>query len=101
MGKIFNPFYRIIAIMQEQHLAHKHKCSAMLQTVHGMQDIRARSALFKIYKNCSDLYTQMDKEMVNCRRLGRVTLKYTELEAKYADAINVFDQWTVMATLMF
>ena len=87
--------------MQTQHLAHKHKLSTMLETVHGMQDIRARSELFKIYKNCSNVYTEMDKEMVNCRRTNRVTPKYTELEARYAESITIFEQWTVMATLMF
>ena len=93
MGKIFNPFYRIIAIMQEQHLAHHNKLSALLKLCSGTGDMRARSTLFKFYKNC--------KEMVNCRRLGKVTLKYTELETKYIESINTFDQWTVMATLMF
>jgi len=101
MGKMFNPFYRIIATMQEQHLAHSNQLADMLKTCSRIADMRARSTLFKIYKNCRTIYTEMDKEMVNCRRTGRVTLKYTELEAKYAESINMFDQWTVMATLMF
>ena len=101
MGKIFNPFYRIIAIMQEQHLAHHNKLSALLKLCSGTGDMRARSTLFKFYKNCKEIYAEMDKEMVNCRRLGKVTLKYTELETKYIESINTFDQWTVMATLMF
>lgn len=101
MGKIFNPFYSIIVAMQEQHLAHSNQLASMLKTCSDTADMRARSTLFKIYKNCRNVYTEMDKEMVNCRRRGQVTLKYTELEAKYAEAINMFDQWTVMATLMF
>jgi hypothetical protein len=101
MGKIFNPFYSTIATMQEQHLSYSNQLSALLKMCSDTADMRARSTLFKFYKNCRDIYTEMDKEMVNCRRVGRVTLKYTELQAKYKEAITTFEQWTVMATLMF
>jgi len=57
--------------------------------------------LYKFYKNCKEIYTEMDKEMVNCRRRDKLTQKYTELEAKYIEAITTFEQWTVMAALMY
>jgi hypothetical protein len=101
MGKKINPFYRIIANMQEQHQAHNAKLQSLLKMCSTTEDMRARSTLFKIYKNCRNLYTEMDKEMINCRRSGKVTPKYTDLEFKYIEAINTFDQWTVVAMLMF
>ena len=101
MGKMFNPFYRIIATMQEQHLCYRNQLSALFKMCSDTANIQARSSLFRLHKNCRDIYTEMDKEMVNCRRAGRVTLKYTELQAKYIEAITTFEQWTVMAALMF
>jgi hypothetical protein len=43
----------------------------------------------------------MDQEMVNCRRRDKLTQKYTELEAQFVEAVNTFEQWTVMAALMY
>lgn len=87
--------------MQEQHTAHSARLEKLLRSVPTNYDIRARSTLFRFYKNCREIYVEMDKEMVNCRRHGQVTLKYTELEVKYLESVNTFEQWTMMAALMY
>jgi hypothetical protein len=87
--------------MQEHHEAHSVKLEQLLKSVSSSLDIRARSTLYKFYKNCREIYTEMDKEMVNCRRRDKLTQKYTELEVKYVEAITTFEQWTVMAALMY
>jgi hypothetical protein len=87
--------------MQQQHEAHIAKLEQILASVAHTKDIRARSTLYKFYKNCRDIYTKMDKEMVLCRRKDKLTLKYTELEAQFTEAINTFEQWAVMAALMY
>ena len=87
--------------MEQQHQAHLARLGQLLEVIHATKDMRARSTLFKFYRNCSDCYKELDREMVNCRRTRRVTPKYTELEARYKESITVFEQWTVMAKLMF
>lgn len=42
----------------------------------------------------------MDAEMVECRRLGRLTQKYTNLQTQFDDCVNTLEQWLVMAALM-
>lgn len=101
MGLTANDFSSIIIVMQDQHKAHSDRLEELLKSFTPANDIRVRSTLFKFYKNCREIYTKMDQEMVNCRRRGRVTQKYTELEAKFVDAVNTFEQWTVMAALMY
>jgi hypothetical protein len=39
--------------------------------------------------------------MVHCRRRDKLTQKYTEIEARFTEAVNTFEQWTVMAALMY
>jgi len=87
--------------MQQQHEAHIARLEQLLASVSHAKDIRARSTLYKFYKNCREIYTEMDKEMVLCRRKDKLTLKYTELQAEYTEAINTFEQWAVMAALMY
>ena len=81
-----------------KHYEHLQKCLKMVQDT---KDIKARSTLYKIYSNCNDAYIAMDREMVECRRLSKVTHKYTELTEKFEVCVNEFEQWYLMATLMY
>jgi uncharacterized coiled-coil DUF342 family protein len=87
--------------MQQQHEAHIARLEQLLSSVSHTKDIRARSTLHKFYKNCREIYTKMDKEMVHCRRRNKLTQKYTELEVEFTEAVNTFEQWAVMAALMY
>jgi hypothetical protein len=87
--------------MQQQHEAHIARLEQLLASVSHAKDIRARSTLYKFYKNCREIYTEMDKEMVHCRRRNKLTQKYTELEVEFTEAVNTFEQWAVMAALMY
>lgn len=69
--------------------------------VQSTQDIRARSQLFKLWKNCVNIRTEMDKELVTCRRYNRVTPKYTELENQLNEGIQNFEQWVTFARLLY
>jgi hypothetical protein len=75
--------------------------SNRLSQVTAISDMRARSQMWKVYKNCKDAYTELSKESVECRRKKHVSVKYTELEAKLNESINVFDQWVILATLIY
>ena len=72
-------------------------CFAQLQNM----DMVAKSKMFKFYRNVTRAWTQLDGEFVECRRTGRVTPKYTYLECKLNECVTVFEQWAVMAALMY
>lgn len=50
--------------------------------------------------NCKNIWRELDSESVNCRRLGKVTHKYLEIETKLAAAVVVLEQHYLFATLM-
>jgi hypothetical protein len=87
--------------MQERHQAHRDRLDELLIALQKTEDMRAKSALWKFYNNTRLIWVELDKEMVLCRRRGTITLKYTELEAQYAENIRIFEQWTTMATLIY
>lgn len=73
----------------------------LLTIVSNTKDIRARSDLYKMYQNCKNIYIELDKETVECRRLKRNTLRYTELEQKLNESIQEFEQWITFASLLY
>jgi hypothetical protein len=87
--------------MLERHQANHDRLDACLMVVQNTTDIRAKSTIWKFYNNCRIVWTELDKEMVNCRRQQRITLKYEELEAKLLESIHTFEQWAMMAALMY
>lgn len=64
-------------------------------------DMIPKSKMFKIYRNVSKAWTELDKEFVNCRRIKHITPKYADLERTLDECITVFEQWAVMAALMY
>ena len=73
----------------------------LLTIVSNTQDMRARSDLYKMYQNCKKIYVELDQESVECRRLKRTTLRYTELEQKLNESTQEFEQWITYATLLY
>jgi hypothetical protein len=41
-----------------------------------------REDLRRMWRACRNLWDQLDIELINCKRLNKVTPKYTELEAE-------------------
>jgi hypothetical protein len=87
--------------MQEQHQANGDRLTGVLTVLQKTEDIRAKSALWKFYNNTRLVWTELDKEMINCRRRSTVTLKYTELEEEFNETIRIFEQWAIMASLIY
>ena len=54
-----------------------------------------------MYQNCKNIFTEMSKEDVECRRLKKTTVKYRELEQKLNESIQEFEQWITFATLIY
>lgn len=87
--------------MFEAHQTHRDELDVCLVALQNTHNMVTKSALWKFYNNCRTIWVELDNEMINCRRLKKVTQKYTDLEVKYAEAIKNFEQWHVMATLMY
>lgn len=86
--------------MHEIHRQNREKleeCLGMLSQF----DIRAKSALWKFYNNCRKLWTELDKEMVYCRRRGKLSEKYLSLQNEFEECVNVYKQWVTMAALSY
>jgi translation initiation factor 2B subunit (eIF-2B alpha/beta/delta family) len=77
------------------------KMARLLTIVSSTKDMRARSDLMKMYQNCKKIYLELDKESVECRRLKRNTIRFTELEQKLNESINEFEQWISYAALLY
>lgn len=56
--------------------------------------------LYKLYANCVQIWAQLDGELVQCRRRGRVTQKYTELATKLDETLVVLEQQLTFGTLL-
>lgn len=87
--------------MHEKHQALQAKLDSCLAQIKSIETIKPRSTMFKFYTNCRHAWDLLDREFVECRRRGRVTQKYTELERDFLEQIRSFEQWDIMAKLMY
>ena len=87
-------------MVMEQH-EYKTKLRELLDVVFNAKDIKVRSELYKIYRNVSEAYDNLDRESVECRRLGKTTAKYVVLEQKLNESTQEFEQWITYATLLY
>ena len=56
--------------------------------------------LKKIWKNCSVVWQDMSREDVNCRRVGKKTVKYLELETNLKEGLHLLETYLTFATLL-
>jgi hypothetical protein len=87
--------------MQQIHQKHQSELDKCLVVCQNTANPTARMGLHRLYVNCKNLWVEMDREFVECRRKGRLTLKYTELESKFSECIYNFEQWELMAKLLY
>jgi predicted nuclease with TOPRIM domain len=77
------------------------KLASLLTVVNQTTDAQARSQLYKLYNNCRKKFDELSKESVECRRMKKVTTKYTEIEQQLQECIHNFEQWTFFAKLIY
>jgi len=83
------------------HQSYRDKLDVCLTTLQSVKDMRAKSSLWKFYNTIRLIWIELDTEMIQCRRRKKLTPKYTELTVKFDECVNNFNQWHVMATLMY
>ena len=79
----------------------KHRLDeAFFQIIRLPMDQEKINDLKKIWKNCSIIWQDMSKEDVVCRRLGKKTVKYIELETALKDGLHLLESYLTFATLI-
>ena len=69
--------------------------------IKSITDIRAKSELFKMYQNCRRIADILSRESVECKRLKRVTPKYTDLLLQLDNSVYDFEQWVTFSKLLY
>lgn len=62
---------------------------------------QARRDLLKMLRTVDSALTQLDMESVECRRLGRVTARYQELETTANELVSNLEQHLTLARLLY
>lgn len=86
--------------LQSIHQNNKQKADNCFTQLQSM-DMVPKSKMFKIYRNVSKAWVELDREFVECRRIKRITPKYTDLQHRLYECITVFEQWSIMAALTY
>lgn len=55
--------------------------------------------LNKMLDNCQKILSKMDRESVECRRLGKETTAYSDIYFELNEALDVLEQYTTVALL--
>lgn len=77
------------------------KLENLFEAIKGTNDIRAKSELFKMYRNCRKIATELSIEMVECRRTKRTTARALTLENELDLAIKHLEHWVVFSKLLY
>ena len=56
--------------------------------------------LKKIWKNCSHTWAEMNAEYVQCRRIGRKTARYQDLEQELQEGLDLLETYLTFASLL-
>ena len=87
--------------MQAHHHQNHLKLDECLTALQSVTDIRAKSAMWKFYNVVRKYWTELDTEMIACRRRGVFTTKYREIEEKFNESIKHFQQYSLIAVLTY
>ena len=77
------------------------RLNRLFDVVKSTTDIRAKSDLYKVYSNCRKIVDNLSNEEIECRRLRRVTPKYTDLLLQLDNSMDEFEQWITFSKLLY
>lgn len=73
----------------------------LAHAIEDLDNLLARRDLSRMLKTARGLETELSKESVNCRRLGRVTDSYLRIELQLDEQLRQTSKWLTMALLKF
>lgn len=65
-----------------------------------VQDFNILRDLWKLSKGCDHYRTEISKESVECRRLRHPTVKYQTLLDRYAESVQILEEYVTFALLL-
>jgi hypothetical protein len=61
---------------------------------------RYQREMTKMLKRCTDITTEMSKELVECRRYNKETVKYVALKQQLTESLDTVDKYIMLANLL-
>jgi hypothetical protein len=86
--------------MQHQQ-SHRSEIDKIGDRVSDIENLLARKDLTRMLKHAEGLLVELDRELVNCRRLHRYTNEYDRLEGQLLEQLRQTSKWLTMALLKF
>lgn len=83
----------------EQHTILRKQLDTLWTQILGIHPANRRD-LTRMWRNSDEVWIEMDKELINCRRLKHLTIKYQELSSKLEELLNSLEQYVVFAKLL-
>jgi hypothetical protein len=59
-----------------------------------------RADMRRLWRPARAIWDELDREMVECRRLNKPTVRYRELEQDLETRLDIMDQYITFATLL-
>ena len=59
-----------------------------------------REDMRRLWRPARELWNELDKELVECRRINKHTIKYKELEQDLLTRLDIMEQYLTFATLL-
>jgi hypothetical protein len=59
-----------------------------------------RDDLRRMWRQAREIWTQMDRELVNCRRIGKLTPRYLSLQTEFLESLSTVEQYIAWGTLL-
>lgn len=77
------------------------RLNSLGRNISRVGDSLALRDLRRMYDVAENLYQVLDRELVECRRLGRYTSQYRNMERRLEDQLNTVGKWTTLALLKY
>ncbi len=87
--------------MQHRNSSYIIELDQLADHVSSMDNMLARRDLGRMLNAARNIATDMDRELVECRRLNRYTSKYVQLESKLEEQLRTISKWLTWAHLRF
>jgi len=76
------------------------RLTQIYQQINASQSPRIRMDMRKMHRAAEKMLADCSKELIVCRRQGRLTYKYQELTVQTEDTINQLEQYMTLAMLL-
>jgi hypothetical protein len=62
--------------------------------------LNMREDMRRLWRPARALWDELDKELVECRRMNKTTIRYKEIEQDLVTRLDIMEQYLTFATLL-